>query len=183
MTVLVIQPADPLVSLEDAKDHLRVTTDDEDGLIEGYIAAASAWIDGPTGWLGRCLGEQTLELRADTFDCCDRLPYGPVIAVTDITYTDDAGVDQILPGTVYDLTGDRLRLRHGQSWPSLRGDASGVRVVYQAGQAEIPPQARQAVLLLIGQWYRNRMSVVVGTISSALPFGVEALLAPLRRFG
>lgn len=182
MSVVVIQPPEPLVSLEDAKDHLRVTVNDEDDLIAGYVAAASAWIDGPAGWLGRSIGEQTLELRGNVFSACERLPYGPVISVTEVRYVDALGTDQLLPETIYRLVGRGLALRHGASWPSLRGDAEGVRVIYQAGEADVPQQVRQAVLLLVGQWFRNRMSVVVGTISSELPFGVEALLSPLRRF-
>lgn len=182
MSVLVITPPEPLVSLEDAKDHLRVTTDDEDTLIEGYIAAASAWIDGPGGWLGRSFGEQTLELRGNVFGACDRLPYGPVKSIVDIKYVDPQGVEQTLAPATYALADGQLVLTHGAAWPSVRGDAAGVRVRYLAGEASIPPQVRQAVLLLVGQWFRNRMSVVVGTISSELPFGVEALLSPLRRF-
>lgn len=182
MTIVVITPPEPLVSLDDAKDHLRVTGNDEDTLIEGYVAAASAWIDGPAGWLGRSIGEQTLELRTNVFAGCDRLPYGPVLSVTEVRYVDRLGADQLLDPASYEVVGGGLRCRHGYSWPSLRGDAEGVRVIYQAGEGEVPPQVRQAVLLLVGQWFRNRMSIVVGTISSELPFGVEALLNPLRRF-
>lgn len=182
MAVVVIQPPEPLVSLDDAKDHLRVTENDEDGLIEGYIAAASAWIDGPAGWLGRSIGEQTLELRTNVFSSCDRLPYGPVIAVTEARYVDAVGVDRLLDPAAYEVINRGLVLRQGYGWPSLRGDAEGVRILYQAGETAVPPQVRQAVLLLVGQWFRNRMAVVVGTIVNDIPFGVEALLSPLRRF-
>lgn len=181
MTVVVITPPDPLVSLDEAKAHLR-DPEGEDSLIEGYIAAASAWIDGPAGWLGRSIGEQTLELRTNVFSGCARLPYGPVIDVTEVRYVDSAGVDRVLEASAYELVGWGLGLRHGQSWPAVRGDAEGVRVLYQAGEAEVPPQVRQAILLLVAQWFRNRASIVVGTISSEPPFGVEALLSPLRRF-
>ncbi|MGV3580002.1 head-tail connector protein [Brevundimonas sp.] len=182
MAVVVITPPEPLVSLEDAKDHLRVTEGDEDGLIEGYIAAASAWIDGPAGWLGRSIGEQTLELRGNVFACGERLPFGPVIAVTEIHYVDAQGVDQLLDPTIYQIVEGGLASAHGRSWPSLRGDAEGVRILYQAGEDTVPAQVRQAVLLLVGQWFRNRMAVNVGNIANELPFGVEALLSPLRRF-
>ncbi|EDM47760.1 head-tail connector protein [Marinobacter algicola] len=39
-----------------------------------------------------------------------------------------------------------------------------------------------AMLLLIGHWYTNRESVVVGTITSELPMAVEALISPYRHF-
>lgn len=182
MSVLVITPPEPLVSLPDAKAHLRVTESDEDGLIESYIAAASAWIDGPAGWLGRSIGLQTLELRTNVFASCDRLPYGPVISITSVKYVDAQGVEQTVDPAHYEVVEDGLAAASGFSWPSHRGDAEGVRVRYVAGEPGFAPQVRQAVLLLVGQWFRNRMSVVVGTISSQLPFGVDALLSPLRRF-
>ncbi|MBI46752.1 MAG: hypothetical protein CMG91_04685 [Marinobacter sp.] len=39
-----------------------------------------------------------------------------------------------------------------------------------------------AMLLLIGHWYVNRESVVVGAITSELPMAVEALISPYRHF-
>ncbi len=39
-----------------------------------------------------------------------------------------------------------------------------------------------AILLLIGHWYLNRESVVVGSISSELPMAVESLIGPYRHF-
>jgi len=179
VNVLVITPPDPLISIDEARVHLKDPDPAEDELIETYIAAASAWIDGPAGWLGRSLGQQTLELQTDDFDFCERLPYGPVQSVESVKYIDGAGVEQTVAPSSFRMNGDHLTLAHGGSWPSNR-DSGGVRVRYVTG-GDIPQQARQAVLLLVGQWFRNRMAVVVGTISSELPFGVDALLAPLRR--
>lgn len=39
-----------------------------------------------------------------------------------------------------------------------------------------------AMLLLIGHWYANRESVVVGTITSEVPMAVDALICPYRHF-
>lgn len=181
MVVLVITPPEPLVTLAEARAHLRDPDVLENDLISSYIDAASGWIDGPAGWLGRSFGAQTLELQTDVFDLCDRLPFGPVTSITSVKYIDAAGVEQTVSDSVYHTAADRLVLRHGAAWPSVRGDEGGVRIRYVSG-GTVPPQARQAVLLLVGQWFRNRSSVVVGTIGSELPFGVEALLSPLRRF-
>lgn len=182
MPVIVITPPAPLVSLADAKAQVREVENDEDGLIEGYIAAASAWVDGPTGWLDRSFGAQVLEWRSQSFAGCGHLPFGPVSAVVSVKYVDPQGIEQTLSPDQYTVTSDGLYASPGASWPTVRGDIEGVRIRYEAGSNEIPDQVRQAVMLLVGQWYRNRMSVVVGTISSEIPFGVEALLNPLRRF-
>ena len=39
-----------------------------------------------------------------------------------------------------------------------------------------------AMLLLIGHWYANPESVVVGSISTELPMGVKALIEPYRHY-
>jgi hypothetical protein len=44
----------------------------------------------------------------------------------------------------------------------------------------MPAAIKQALKLLIGHWYENRETVITGTISTALPFAAEALLAPYR---
>ena len=67
MSVVVITAPDPIIDLDLAKQHLKVTSDDDDMLIELYIDAAQSAIDGPRGWLGRCIGAQTLEFRLDGF--------------------------------------------------------------------------------------------------------------------
>ncbi|VYT92884.1 phage gp6-like head-tail connector protein [Metakosakonia massiliensis] len=42
---------------------------------------------------------------------------------------------------------------------------------------------KAAMLLLIGHWYANRESVVVGQTVAEVPFAVEALLQPYRIYG
>jgi len=39
-----------------------------------------------------------------------------------------------------------------------------------------------AMLLLIGTWYANRESIVVGTITATLPLAVDALIGPYQHY-
>lgn len=39
-----------------------------------------------------------------------------------------------------------------------------------------------AMLLLIGHWYANRESVVIGSISSELPLAVDSLIKPYQYY-
>ena len=64
------------------------------------------------------------------------------------------------------------------------------QAVYQAGYTVDPEDAdvwpapddvRQAVLLLVGNWFENRESVIIGTITTELEHGVKMLLAPHTR--
>lgn len=186
MGVLVtVTPPDPeaLVTLLEAQDHLRVVDGDEDELILGYIASASAWIDGYQGWVGRCFAPQVLELRSHVFSGIGRLPIGPVAEIESLKYIDVDGVEQTVDAALYSHFADRLDLATGARWPQLRGDPGGVRVRFKAGSEIIPPPVKQAVLLLVGQWFRNRMAVSTTGVNSNLsevPNGVKALLGPYR---
>jgi hypothetical protein len=55
-------PTEPVLTLADAKPHLRVDHNDDDSLITALIAAATARLDGRDGILGRWLRQQTWEL-------------------------------------------------------------------------------------------------------------------------
>ena len=180
MRVLVANPPAAIVSLATAKEHLRVVTNDEDALITGYIAAAQSSIDGPRGWLGRSIVSQTLELRVRTFDRTALLPYGPVQSIASVKYDDLAGAEQTVAAETYELSEGALALRPGAAWPTPKDATEAVRIRYVAGYEAVPQAVVQAVLLLVGQWYRNRSAINVGTIVSSLPNGVEALLSPYR---
>ena len=65
MRLAVVTPPEPVVTLADAKQHLKVSHSAEDALIEGMVAAATQMIDGPESWLGRVLGVQTLDAFVD----------------------------------------------------------------------------------------------------------------------
>ena len=62
MLRLVTAATEPILTLEEAKLHLRVDHDDDDDLIEALVAAVTARLDGRDGILGRCLRAQTWEL-------------------------------------------------------------------------------------------------------------------------
>ena len=182
MSVVVVTPPAPTIDLALVKADRRVDHDDDDALIQAYIDAAVSAIDGPKGWLDRATWTQTLEIRQDRFCDSIKLPYGPVQSVTSIIYVDDDGAEQTLATSVYQVSGDEVVLAHDQSWPSLRGDKDGVRVRYVAGADEAPAAIMQALRLLVGQWYESREAVNVGNIVNAMPFAVDALLAPYRRW-
>lgn len=192
MIATVITPPEPLVSLERAKQHLHVEHDDADDLIELYIAAASAHIDGPFGWLGRAIGLQTLEARFDRFGCdLVRLPYGPLISIVSVIYDDSDGVAQTLDAASYSLDQYGALVAYDSSWPTARLRSSSVRVRYLAGYvvdagasplvAAVPKPVEAAVLLMVGDLWANRETVSDPTPGKvAMSTTVENLLGPFR---
>jgi len=190
---LVTAPAVEPLSLVEARDHIRASecTDGiEDAAIEGLIAAAREVLDGRDGYLGRQMITATWDLFLDEFPVVDfiRLPLPPIQSITSISYVDVDGNTQTFDASNYALSADktwrpRVDLAYNSSWPGTRDIRDAVTIRFVAGyglQAAVPAPLRQAMLLLIGNWYENREHTVIGTIVSELPMGVNALLSPYR---
>jgi hypothetical protein len=183
--VSVITPPENFVTVQDVKDYQVIEHSEWDRTrVPLALNAAFAMLDGPRGWLGRALAEQTLELAC--YDCTAirfDLPCPPVIEITQVVYDDANGNEQTLATSAY-------RLRRGafeaiSSLPTF----NELRIRYRAGYtpradspAEEPKewqQARMAILLLAGDFLRNTDANIPAPGMFANP-AVENLLAPLR---
>lgn len=186
MRVLVTTPpAAPVVSLDAAKAHLEIQSGDWDAMIELKLAAAIKHLDGPAGWLGRALGQQTLELRADLFDDCTiDLPFAPVVSVLSLTYLDLNGVEQLLDPSLYEVRDATILPAWQRAWPAFRHTGEGVRVRYVAGYQQLPEPIAAAILLMVGDLFRFRMTATVEGKSAPVPMSatVENLLNPFRLY-
>jgi uncharacterized phiE125 gp8 family phage protein len=177
-----------MIDLTAAKEHLKVETTTDDGLIAIYLAAAKAAVENATGKL---LASAEVLQVVDGFPCRDgaiRLWKGPVSAIVSVEYDDSAGVEQTL--TDYRLIeGPNARLlpAFSERWPLTAYGPGTVRITYTAGYAsdEVPPPIDQAVLLLTGHYYWSREAVNSGPAAQAveLPLGVAELLGPYRAPG
>lgn len=83
MRVVVIKAPEPIIDPKDVPGK----HDGDDAQVKALIASAQATIDGPTGWLNRALGVQTIEVATDCWPC--RVPYRPAI---DIVLVEVGGV-------------------------------------------------------------------------------------------
>lgn len=157
--VQIIGPAEPVLTLAEAKVFLRVSANvsEHDDQIEAHIAAATNELDGWSGLLGRCLVSQTWRADFDSFPAdVLTLPFGDVRTVT-VAYSDQDGVDQTLSSLVYRMatTGGRsaLYLRSGYSWPSVEADRpDAVRVTMICGYGDasaVPPGLVAGVKLMV----------------------------------
>lgn len=179
---LITPPTVEPITLSTAKDHLRVTHDLEDDLINGLIMSARDLCERETG---RALMPQTWELALSGFDDVMDLSIAPIISITSVKYTDSAGAEQTFPVTEYvlDNAGQYIAavaLASGKSWPTVHAGINTVRIRFQAGYADaasVPPALKQWMLLQISHWYRNRESVNVGNIVSEMPFACNLLNA------
>jgi uncharacterized phiE125 gp8 family phage protein len=178
-----VDPTAELVTLAEAKAHLRVDFDDDDGLISGLVAAAAGYLDGPDGILGRALLPQTLALTlADAPPGDTWLPCGPVTSVTSVTYYDLDNAPQTFSDSDYSLIEgiDTVTLEPLATWPSTFARLDAFTITYEAGDSTVPAAIRQAALLLVGLWYEQREAATDKSFA-ALPMGVRMLLLPYRR--
>jgi uncharacterized phiE125 gp8 family phage protein len=110
----------------------------------------------------------------------------PLQSVTSIKYIDEDGVQQTLDSSLYTVDKDSepgwVFPAPGQSWPSTKAIQNAVRVRYVAGYgaaSDVPSALKLWIHAHLANSYKNRESVVVGTIATELPY-VESLLDGLR---
>lgn len=132
------------------------------------------------------------------------MPYPPLRSVTSIAYTDESGVTGAvdMADVIVDAysTPGRIALKAGASWPGVTLQAiGGVRITFKAGfheplavdatapeiaaaRALVPATARNAMLLMVGDWYEQREdTMTTGATFGKIGMAAGALLAQMRR--
>lgn len=186
MRVVVVEPPAPVVTWEEADKHLKLDGDtSQQEEVEGFIAAATGHLDVEFGWLGRAIGVQTLEARFDIFTGqVIALPFPPVIELVSIQYLGRDGVLRTADNADFELF-DGMLEPAGSSWAWEGGSTrrNAVRVRYRAGYPALPPPIRAAILLMVGDLYRNRETTPPENVRPGkIPMSttVDNLLEPIR---
>lgn len=186
MLDLITPPSDLVVSLAEAKAHLRITSSAEDALITALIHAATGWCENHTG---RGILEQTWKLTARSYPCDQvlRIPRPPLQSVTTFEIVDGAGdVVELVEDTDFRLiteSGNDYGLVvpvHGVAWPSPRSQVDAVRLTFVAGYADadaVPGPIKSAVKLITADLYEHREQSAPTNLSR-VTMAAEALLAP-----
>ncbi len=175
-----VRTADPpaLLSLDEAKDHLRIdlAVTDDDQRIQALIVAAEAHLDGWSGWLGRCILVQAWTVTSCGFTFT-RLPF-PDVRSAEVTYLDPAGASQVLDPSAYrvanDVLGGYVEYLADTPLPALSARPDPVAIEARFSMAQGVEAVRVAALMLVDHWFHDRSG------AQGLPPAVAALLAPLR---
>ena len=184
-------PAVEPVTLSEAKAHLRVDTTTDDAYIGSLITAAREWCE---QYLDRTLVHTQWVIRFDRFPpdgTMDiELPRPPMATAgtataVALTFTYENGTTATYSTASYrvDRNGvpGTVKTLYGQTWPPHLQDDNAISVTwwggYGASGASVPAAIRHAILMLVGFWYDNRSTVLVGSISNQLEFAVESLLS------
>ena len=183
-------PAAEPVSVSEAKAHLRVDISDDDSYISTLITAAREWCE---QYLDRTLINTQWTMRLDSFPYEIELPRPPIATsgtttAVSLTYTLGDDSTATLSTTAYRVdrnsTPGVVRQLRAGTWPANLDDYNAVAVTWWAGYGDsgtsVPAAIRHAILMIVGHWYESRSSVLTGSISKEIEFGVKSLLDSQR---
>lgn len=181
---LVTPPTIEPVTLDEAKLHLKVDGADDDNSILGLITAAREYCE---GFQNRAYITQTWQLWLDSWPngSVIPIPRPPLQSVASVLYYGADGAEYTMAAAEYFVDDKsepgRLALNYYKTWPAVTlWPANGVCVEFTAGYGDgaeaVPQKVKQAMLLLIGQWYENREAAIAGIVSGEIEFAVRSLL-------
>jgi uncharacterized phiE125 gp8 family phage protein len=176
-------PAVEPISATEAKLHCRVDHTTDDTLITNLITAARIYCEKQQN---RALVTQTWYLWLDKFPSKKYIdiPLPPLQSVASVLYYDTDDAEYTLSTEDYDVDINsfvgRVHLKYSKSWPTeVLRPSNAIVIEFICGYglaAAVPQNVKQAMLLLIGHWYANRESVLVGSVSKPLEMAVDNLL-------
>lgn len=187
---LVTAPAVEPVTVEEAKTHLRVDSEDfENDYIETLITTARQEAE---NFLRRALITQTWRLSLDGWPARTLvLPIPPLQSVSTVKYLDTSGTLRTLTADtdyVVDAASTPARIypAYAQTWPTVRAIEKSVQVEFVAGYgdaaSDVPQAIRHAILLIIRDYYDFRGSTIAGAGVAELPRAAESLLWQYRDY-
>jgi len=180
-----VAPAIEPVSVDEAKFQARVDGSVEDGLIQAYIETARDYCEKVQN---RAYIEQTWEMVLDSAPGrIITLPQPPLMSVSSIIFTDAEGVQTTVDAGDYlvDVVSQpgRVLLKDGKDWPDIVYPVTGgVKITFKAGYgataADVPRAVKQAILLLVADWYKNRENTMQSDrqLLLTVPVSVDRLL-------
>lgn len=188
-TLIIAAPSLTMVTLADAKLHLKVDSWDDDTLITTLINAAESFLDNYSGITGRALLYQTWEQKFDAFYARHDLPIGIASSIVSVKYYDINNVQQTVTGSTYQLFTDQLgsyvETAAGMSWPNCYSRTDAVAIQWVAGYgstaATVPAAIIVAMKMLVAHWYEFRGVILTDKRMEQIPMAVIALIEQFRR--
>lgn len=167
------------VSLDEAKDHLRVVHTDDDLYITALLLAATKWAE---DFQQRTYISRTHTDYLDEFPTVIRPTYSPLVSVTSIKYYDTDGNQQTLASANYRVDTNtepgRITEAYNISWPDIRLITNTIEIEYVAGYgtaAAVPDDVKAAIKLIVGHLYEHR-EIVSEVKMDMVPFSAKELL-------
>lgn len=149
------------ITLDEAKNHLKIDSADDNALITALIKTARQLAEGETK---RALITQTWEMFLDYAEPEIEIPKPPLQSIESINVIEDDGSESLVSPTIYMVATSqnspgRVKLVTGGSWPYHRGFASFIiefKGGYGDAASDVPELLKHGILLFLGHLYENR---------------------------
>jgi len=189
--VIVTEPSEEPITLDQAKQHLRIDTEDDDTLILGLIKVAREYAETATR---RALMTQTWNYYLEDWPKEDHidLPMAPLqsIGATGITYENSSGGVTTLTTGYYEVdtlsVPGRVVLGYNESWPTATLNVSNpICIKFVAGHGtpdDVPEMIKSGMKIDLADLYEQRESYIIGQTVNHLPV-LDRLYTPFKVWG
>lgn len=185
--IQISPPAIEPVSLAEARDHLRITGEEEDAAIESLIVTARIAVETDTRRVLMAQEWRAVVNEPWPDDGRLELPVVPLLQITQIRLVAEDGSETVQSASEYEVETERSILAWnsapaeiGSSW--LAGE---LQIDFTAGYGlsgdDVPAPLRYAIMMLVAHWFETRsMATIDGRLQPA-PETYGRLIAPYRR--
>lgn len=170
--VQTVAPTQLPVDLDELKMRLKITSNDQDSLLQSYLEAATEYCQ-EYQWAQYCTA--TFVERFDSFPCYFVPQRTPLISVTSIVYNDTSNTSQTYSSGNYTVDSyskpARIVPAYNTTWPTTYGHVNDVTLTYTAGYgtpADVPEEIRHAILLKAAQAYGDCEGNSIQTIDKVI---------------
>ena len=170
------------VTLDETKQHCRVTDTREDSIIRTYIRSAVLQAE---NYIDQLIMSGRVEEEYASFETGGFKTKYQVNSLPIIKYYDKDGVQQTLSTDVYTYQVQdnyaKIVLKEDQVWPETEKDRPlSITITYDSGMTdnreEVPTDIKSAIFLIVNRMYENRADYV-----DKLPTASKNILHPYRR--
>lgn len=166
-----VAPSATIVTLQAAKDYLRVDYSEDDTLIQSLIDTARIRLE---QYASVAMTARTLKVVAYVDEFIE-LPYAPINTISLVEYWDGEAWVAMVVGD-YRVIGDTYKKVYFTS-PIM----SDFRFTYTCGYATTPESMKTALLKMVGDLYEYRESSVESSKPSANLTTAYELMKPYKR--
>lgn len=158
--VQTVAPTQEPISLQEAKDFMRILESDDDATIEAMIKSATSYAENFTN---RQFETATFELFAENFTQDIQLPKNPIKDLVSIEYMDQDGVYQVLDSANYYLYGEYDIFKvHFVKTVSHKTHKNAIKYNFISGYDNVPEGIKSFILVMVSTLYENRELYVIG---------------------
>lgn len=185
------------LTLAEAKNHLRIPTGitEEDDYLQALIDTATDVAD---KYCNISIMQQTYVQYADKWDDTIQLFHSPIegSGAADMVEVEYIGEGNTTYSTwaitqyIFDKYTCPLRLMAAPNvvYPDIENRLNAIKIEYKVGYgtaSDVPKGIKQALLIMVGQWYENRQEAIVGRSVGTIPMTATYILDKyrIRTFG